>query len=43
MVLKLLSDLGVDMKRMTEAQVEGFIKNTQNMTQINDSADRADL
>jgi len=34
MVLKLLSDLGVDMKRMTEAQVEGFVKNTQNMTQI---------
>ena len=33
MVLKVLSDLGVDMQGMTEAQVEGLIKSTQNMTQ----------
>jgi len=33
-VLKVLSDLGVDMKGMTEAQVEDLIKGTQNKTQI---------
>ncbi len=33
-VLKVISDLGVDMKGMTEAQVEGLIKNTQDKTKI---------
>ena len=34
LVLKVLSDLGVDMQGMTEAQVEGLIKSTQDRTQI---------
>jgi polysaccharide biosynthesis transport protein len=34
LVLKVLSGLGVDMQGMTEAQVEGLVKSTQDMTQI---------
>ena len=34
MIIKVLSDLGVDMQGMTEEQVEGLIKRTQNMTQL---------
>jgi polysaccharide biosynthesis transport protein len=34
LVLKVLSDLGVNMQGMTEAQVEGLIKSTQDRTQI---------
>jgi len=34
LVLKVISDLGVDMQGMTEAQVEGLIKRTQDSTNI---------
>ena len=34
MVIKVLSDLGVDMQGMTAEQAEGFIKRTQKMTQL---------
>ncbi len=34
LVLKVISDLGVDIQRMTEAQVEGLIKSTQAQTLI---------
>ncbi len=34
LVLKVISDLGVDLQGMTEAQVEGLIKRTQDRTQI---------
>jgi uncharacterized protein involved in exopolysaccharide biosynthesis len=34
LVLKVISDLGVDVQGMTEAQVEGLIKRTQAKTQI---------
>jgi len=34
LVLKVISDLGVDMQGMTEAEVEGLIKRTQDKTQI---------
>jgi uncharacterized protein involved in exopolysaccharide biosynthesis len=34
LILKVIGDLGVDMQGMTEAQVEGLIKSTQDKTQI---------
>ena len=34
LILKVITDLGVDMQGMTEAQVEGLIKRTQDKTQI---------
>ena len=34
LILKVISDLGIDMQGMTEAQVEGLIKSTQDKTKI---------
>ena len=34
LILKVITDLGVDLQGMTEAQVEGLIKGTQDKTQI---------
>jgi succinoglycan biosynthesis transport protein ExoP len=35
LVFKVINELGIDLHKMTEAQIEGLIKNMQNKTQIN--------